>query len=166
MIATWKCNLIPALTFLQLRYFITLHPLSRASEWIKCHCRHLLLATWTLGAAYAYFPVLDTSVRPFYLGGAAYWQCVPGMNSNQSLYIMVNFALTFAIPLVIMCTSYVAITNRLRARGPKESSVAQFLFSTRSHRVALVFLEKVSWALVLKKINANKKNVFLIKTWL
>ncbi|KAH9395150.1 hypothetical protein TYRP_005222 [Tyrophagus putrescentiae] len=132
----------------KLPYLITLHPLSRAAEWIKSHCGHLLLGTWAAGAAYALFPVLDTAVRRFHLQGATYWQCVAGQmggnsgGSQQQLYIWANFALTFALPLAIMGTSYVAITRRLRVSGRRNNFIAQYLFSTRSHRVALVFLEK------------------------
>ncbi len=99
------------------RYIITLHPLSPGASWLKSKGSWLLISTWFLGAAYAYVPTSHTAVEDFILNGDLYQQCSYrfSLSPHKLRFIIVlNFVLTFLLPLVIITFSYVAIIRHLK----------------------------------------------------
>lgn len=99
------------------RYIITLHPLSPGASWLKSRGSWLLIGSWFLGAIYAYVPTSHTEVEDFILNGDLYQQCSYRFNLSPDklrFIIVLNFVLTFLLPLVIITFSYLAIIRHLK----------------------------------------------------
>lgn len=99
------------------RYIVAIHPVSCACHWFQSHSRHMLLASWICGAAYASIPVSNTYTTVFEVDGTEYRQCNYDNELSElkrSLFAVTNFVLTFTLPLAIMSFSYLAIMRRLK----------------------------------------------------
>lgn len=112
-----KNKLFVQIFFLLFRYIVAIHPVSCACHWFQSHSRHMLLASWICGAAYASIPVSNTYTTVFEVDGTEYRQCNYDNELSElkrSLFAVTNFVLTFTLPLAIMSFSYLAIMRRLK----------------------------------------------------
>lgn len=122
-----------------------MHPLSSVGQQLKRNSHFAIAAIWTLGILYATLPLVH-SIRTveFDFQGTVYSECLfdSGLSENlRRLFTLLNFALTFALPLTAISVCYLSIARKLagdnqRARRgePKVLFVASTTSSTQQSR--------------------------------
>lgn len=99
------------------RYMATLHPFSRAHQWLRSHTATLLLLTWITGAAYAFIPLTHTRISEFTVNGTVHLACTADNDMaefKRRLFMNFNFILTFLVPSLTLTVSYAAILKRMK----------------------------------------------------
>ena len=94
---------------------IAIHSFTDACDWIQCKSSLFLVFAWIFGLLYAYVPLENTGLRPFVLHGETYYECSYDLDLSsvkRRIFMLVNFTLTFAIPLVVLLIVYVQIMSK------------------------------------------------------
>lgn len=141
-----------------------MHPLSGTGQWCKRNS-HLCIATiWTVGVVYATLPLLNSAYTvEFDFEGATYRECIFDHGLSEGvlrLFTLLNFTLTFALPLVAISVSYVSIARKLAGdnsnRGAgSELKVVNFVSQNKSKSSSSGSKGKNSNRNVIQKIKIN-----------
>jgi len=136
-----------------LRYIVTLHPTSAQCKWLKSHSCLLILLTWLIGAVYSLIPLRSIEFVSFKYSNMTHYQCrnPEKLESDHILrvFVIVNFIVTFLIPMATITASYVAIMSQLQrvcsfvAKYPCSSDNNANGNGNNDRPIAHVFVRKV-----------------------
>lgn len=94
-----------------------MHPLSGAGQRLKRNSHLAIAAIWMLGLLYATLPLVhSTRTVDFDFEGTVYSECLfdSGLSDGlRKLFILLNFGLTFALPLTAISVCYLSIARKL-----------------------------------------------------
>lgn len=94
-----------------------MHPLSSVGQQLKRNSHFAIAVIWTVGILYATLPLVhSTRTVEFDFQGVIYSECLfdSGLSEGlRRLFTLLNFALTFALPLTAISVCYLSIARKL-----------------------------------------------------